>query len=96
MRDARRDEYREYSRAEQQSRRVFWQPMTQMSEGTGRFGRLTWHVSALLALTIFAICFRARTSNCAQTASVAYAKPSPTGSYNASMTKRPSFQPACA
>ncbi len=72
VRGARRGAYREYSQAEQQSRRVFWQ----QPEGTGRFGR----ISALLALTIFPICFRARALNCAQTASVAYAKPSPTGS----------------
>src|SRR5436190_11498791 len=60
MRDARCSEYREYSQAEQQSRRAFWQ----QPEGTGRFGR----ISALLALTILAICFRARALNCAQSA----------------------------
>src|SRR5206468_11741382 len=60
MRDARCSEYREYSQTEQQCSHAFWQ----QPEGTGRFGR----ISVLLALTILAICFRARVLNCAQIA----------------------------
>ena len=59
------------SRATTQTR-AFWQ----QPEGTGRFGR----ISSLLALAVHLVRLRTRALNCAQTATVACAKASPTGS----------------
>src|SRR6185503_8620923 len=78
MLGARCSVYREYAQAEQRRRRAFWQ----QPEGTGRFGR----ISALLALAILPVCLRARALNCAQTATVACAKASPTGSRRAKLS----------